>query len=1287
MAGGLFLDSNQARQASFFSADFGTSTLDFTGATIDGLDVADLGSGAATDGYVATADGAGGVAWEAIPSPGTQTLQQTYDGSAPATITTDATGDLTINGTEGFQVDMDKSSTINVTGAGLAVKTTTSGTLELTGAGLVDMNAGSGMDVDVTGSYDMLSTGVFSIDGTGASNVSATSGNLTLSTITSGSLVETSAADVDINAATNVTVDTTAGSISLDAQQASNFTVTGAADLTMQSTAGSVNAQGGEAAADAVRIYASNAAGGIDIDAGTGGIAEDTTGAISLAAAAASDFTVAGNLTLETTGAGITDVKSAAEVQVSTALFDANASGAVEIDGGTASHLTTATGDMTVSATAGSTNITGGEAAADAVKIEAGNVGGGIDINAGTGGITEDTTGAFSIDGAANSNVTVTGNQLQISTVTSGELDMTSAGLMDVNAGANLDMDVTGNLTVDSTGTFSLDGVGASNVTTDSGNLTISNTTSGNLIMDSAAKVTIGAANSTGVEISKTGTTTTIKGDARVNGDLVVDGTTTTVHSEEVNIADNVLYVNAGNTVSASGEAGGIVVDYKATATNTNTVGTGVFTAGVPATSNPTVTTAGSVFSAGDIIDIKGSNNNDGLYEVLTDAAGTLTIKGVGLTGTTQSFVANDFQSETNTGVTITKVNASVMESDDSGDWRMGKGSTTTGWTWNAVASATGTTLQTAYDNGPGIITDGTGNIAFSGTEGFTADMDKQSSINVTGADLLFSTTTSGELDMTSAGLTDINAGANLDVDVTGTMDFLSSGTFSIDGTGASNVSATSGNLTMSTITSGSLVATSAADVDINATTGITADGTTISIDGTDTSNFTVTGASKDLTLSSVGGSIGVTATENAVDAVNIQATTGGVQVNAAGLLNVDAGANADIDVTGSFDMLSTGVFSIDGTGASNVSATSGNLTLSTITSGTLVETSAADVDINAATNVTVDTTSGSISLDSQTASNFTVTGAADLTLNSTAGSANLQGGEAAADAVKIESTNGAGGIDMNAGTGGATLDTTGSFSIDGATGSNVSVTGAQLQISTITSGELDMTSAGLMDVNAGANLDIDVTGNTTLDSTGSTTITNGTGALKIENNAAASDIVLELGDAAGVASVSITDSASAEVASIDSNGNSSFESTTISGEVKITERGMMTIMTAGAGGSVANETCKLTGNFVATKKPGQSGENDKVNGIFLTTEIAAAPVWVYLPGSMPQVKWNSATAPTVGTPVAADGAGGVVPYDEFAVPAGKLQILGEVGSIAGWAGSGDPVTIIYNPQPVGIKI
>ena len=244
------------------------------------------------------------------------------------------------------------------------------------------------------------------------------------------------------------------------------------------------------------------------------------------------------------------------------------------------------------------------------------------------------------------------------------------------------------------------------------------------------------------------------------------------------------------------------------------------------------------------------------------------------------------------------------------------------------------------------------------------------------------------DLILTSPALFDVNAGANLDIDVTGTYDMLSTGTFSIDGTGPSNVSATSGNLTFSTITSGALIVNSAAALDIDAATtvDILAAGA-FSIDGTGASNVTATTGG--LTLST--------------------ATSGTLLLDAAALLDVNASANIDIDVTGTFDVLATGAFSIDGTGASNVTTTSGNLTLSTITSGVLIINSAGAVDVDAATTFdmlaagtfsidgtgasNVSATSGNLTLSTITSGNVLITGAAAVTL--TAGNAAAAAGNA----------------------------------------------------------------------------------------------------------------------------------------------------------------------------------------------------------------------------------------------------------------------------------------------------
>lgn len=270
------------------------------------------------------------------------------------------------------------------------------------------------------------------------------------------------AGGIDIDSGTAGIIADTTGGISLDSAAASNFTATGAFDITLSSTAGSMIIDGGEAAVDAINIDASNAAGGVDIDAGTGGITIDTTGAISLDAAAASNFTATGAF------------------------------------------------DVTVSSTAGSIVVDGGEAAINAIQLTASNAAGGLDLNAGTGGITVDTTGILSLDSAGTTNLTATGAfDVTVSStagsvnVTGGEADVAAisiqaaAGGVDIdgalqvsmvsseaagtaividasNAAGGIDMDDGGGgTTIDSAAGISIDAATASNFSTAAGDLTL----------------------------------------------------------------------------------------------------------------------------------------------------------------------------------------------------------------------------------------------------------------------------------------------------------------------------------------------------------------------------------------------------------------------------------------------------------------------------------------------------------------------------------------------------------------------------------------------------------------------------------------------------------------------------------------------------------------------------------------------------------------------------------------------------------------------------------------------
>lgn len=156
----------------------------------------------------------------------------------------------------------------------------------------------------------------------------------------------------------------------------------------------------------ALRLFASNSAGGIDIDAGSGGIAIDTTGAISINAVSSSDITVTnGALDIDSVGAlsinssgGLINIGNDADA------FDINiGTGAAartitigNTTGNTSLVLNTGTGGFTY-VTGGQYAITSSQAASDSIRILSSNAAGGIDIDSGTGGLDIDSTGEINI--------------------------------------------------------------------------------------------------------------------------------------------------------------------------------------------------------------------------------------------------------------------------------------------------------------------------------------------------------------------------------------------------------------------------------------------------------------------------------------------------------------------------------------------------------------------------------------------------------------------------------------------------------------------------------------------------------------------------------------------------------------------------------------------------------------------------------------------------------------------------------------------------------------------------
>jgi hypothetical protein len=492
-----------------------------------------------------------------------------------------------------------------------------------------------------------------------------------------------------------------------------------------------------------------------------------------------------------------------------------------------------------------------------------------------------------------------------------------------------------------------------------------------------------------------------------------------------------------------------------------------------------------------------------------------------------------------------------------------------------------------------------------------------------TSGDLLIQTITSGELDLTAAGLMDVNAGANLDLDVTGTMDFDSTGAFSIDGSGASNVTA-QGNLSVQAQGSGSDLILDAADIiDMNGA----------SLDADLTGAFNVTGGASsklnttaagagDITIDAEAGKVIIEGGKAAVsDAVKIWATaaTGGIQMVAG---------------TGNIDAATTGSVYLGAGQASNFTVSSGDMLLDATSdidgaikvyaAGPLVDAvhihasdAVGGIDIDAGTGgIALDST-GAISLGAGGASDFTVS-SGDLTLEATASSVVIEGGEAVADAVYIHASDTAGGVDIDAGTGGIALDTTGALSLD-STG-----TAANLTLTANAAGTATLTLAASNSGAGVADIDIDADGAVTVDAVGAISLGAGAasdftvnaGALTLEANDGTTGAVQILGGGALAAAVALQafdddggidiDAGTGGIAA-DTTGAISLDAATSSNLTVTGEGASLTLAAAGGGAQQLVASSAGTGTDALRFHAANGGvDMDAVKGIALDAGLSS---------------------------------------------------------------------------------
>lgn len=158
-----------------------------------------------------------------------------------------------------------------------------------------------------------------------------------------------------------------------------------------------------------------------------------------------------------------------------------------------------------------------------------------------------DLSGSASFDGSANITITATVGSVQADSVALGT-DTTGDYVQSVSGGTGVT--VTGG-----TGEGSTPSVAIGQDVATTATVTFAGATAGNVQVGVTGDNEIDTA-SGNLTIDSAGGTTTVDDDLVVTGDLTVNGTTTTVNTETINLADNIITLNSNATGAASENAG-----------------------------------------------------------------------------------------------------------------------------------------------------------------------------------------------------------------------------------------------------------------------------------------------------------------------------------------------------------------------------------------------------------------------------------------------------------------------------------------------------------------------------------------------------------------------------------------------------------------------------------------------------------------------------------------------------------------------------------------------------------
>jgi len=446
------------------------------------------------------------------------------------------------------------------------------GPIDLHSDTYISASAGTFLDVDVTGAITINGESTTAISSSGALSLNSETG-INIGTTTDKPIdIDASTLDIDASGALTIDSSTTTlvstGSIYVNSK-ASTLALSSSGDISVDSE---TSIKIGTEQDVLLDIHSAR----LDLDA-TGKITIDSShvDGIQIGTAIDRPFKVESS-TFDIDSSGAITINGESTTAISS-------SGALSIDSETGINIGTTSDkpidiDSTTLDIDASSHITISGSGASNIDIDAGgnirvDAGTGmfigtaqdvpIDIDASTfdvdasGAVNVDSTSTISLDGVGNSNFSTDAGNLTITNTSSGNMTLRSAGAVDIDGES-------GKVTID--GTSGIDIGVASDTPIDIDSTTFDLDASGNITLDSATGINVGTVNS-GVPISIGHTTseTTVNDNLTVTGNFTVNGTTTYVSSSNVTIGDRIIELNY---LGATGNGGIYVGDADGTTTS-----------------------------------------------------------------------------------------------------------------------------------------------------------------------------------------------------------------------------------------------------------------------------------------------------------------------------------------------------------------------------------------------------------------------------------------------------------------------------------------------------------------------------------------------------------------------------------------------------------------------------------------------------------------------------------------------------------------------------------------------